>query len=169
MTYGERVNMIGTLLRDTILPRYRRPEHLDDISARAEVADMVADLNAEWPITYEDGFRTTAERFGRELRKISTSRSWPSIGHMLRALEAASKAAPLAEVTGYRQGFDPEEAIQSQLLQWTKGERDVPFDWITPQRLVALAGRGQINRSDIGGMIRFAAENRGVFNERTGR
>lgn len=166
MNFTDRTNAIGTLLRETILPRYRRPEHLDDTAARAEAADMVADLNAEWPLMSDEAFRDTGERFARELRKISTSRSWPSIGHMLRALEAATKAAPMSERTVAGSFFDPEDAKQMQLVKWANGEADCPSCFITPGRLLAIAERGKIERADIGKMLRYAEVNQGVYRDR---
>lgn len=92
MTFEERENAIGTLLRDTLLPRYKRPEHLDDVAARLELRDMVADLNREWPVESAEAFAARAERFCRDVRATHAGRSWPAIATLLKALKSASVA-----------------------------------------------------------------------------
>lgn len=89
MNFAERNNAIGELLKDEILPRYTRPEHLDDDAARRELADMVADLNSEWPVMGLDAFRELGVKFAANIRKLHTSRRWPTIALMLKALSAA--------------------------------------------------------------------------------
>lgn len=97
MNYQDRTNAIGTLLREHILPRYKRPEHLDDGTARAELRDMVEDLNHEWPVMNESRFGEIAERLARAVRVTNTSRTWPTIAVMVKALKAALDA-PAPEV-----------------------------------------------------------------------
>lgn len=100
MNFDERVNAIGTILRTQILPRYKMPDHLSDETARAEIADMVNDLNSEWPVVGPEVFRQIGERFASALRKEATSRTWPTIGVMLKALRAARVAPTAKDDTG---------------------------------------------------------------------
>lgn len=90
MTYEERMNAIGTLLRTKILARKQRPERFDDETARAEIADMVSDLNAAWPSMPPDMFEQTGDNLARELRAMHAGRDWPVIATMLKALKAAT-------------------------------------------------------------------------------
>lgn len=89
MTFEERTNAIGTLLREHILPRYKRPEHLDDETARAELRDMVNDLNSAWPIMPAARFGEVADGLARAVRVTHTSRTWPTIASLVKALQAA--------------------------------------------------------------------------------
>lgn len=91
MTFEERQNAIGALLREEILPRYARPSHLGDETARAELRDMVNELNADWPSMGRTEFEETARRLAREIRRTHEGRSWPSIKRLLTALDAALK------------------------------------------------------------------------------
>jgi hypothetical protein len=89
MNFTERTNAIGTLLREHILPRYKRPEHLDDTTARAELADMVNDLNAAWPVMNDTRFGEVCDGMARAIRVTHTSRSWPTIAALVKALGVA--------------------------------------------------------------------------------
>ena len=120
MSYDGRVNFIGTLLREHILPRYKRPEHLGEESARSELRDMVEDLNAEWPLMSEAVMEETAQRMFRELRASHTSRSWPTIGAMTKALKAALSQPQATAATG-----EPPQ-LYEWIREWWLRHRDCP-------------------------------------------
>ena len=115
MTFEERTNAIGALLRETILPRYRRPEHLDDTTARAELRDMVADLNAAWPIMGEQRFSEVAEALARAVRVTHTSRQWPTIAALTKALEAALRPP---EIPTAADDAQVEEFLYGLVVEW---------------------------------------------------
>lgn len=152
MTYEERINAIGTLLRETILPRYTRPPHLDDDTARAELRDMVTDLNAEWPLTTRDRFDAMGVAMARALRLTYTGRNWPTIAHLAKALKQAQQAPtsaqdakPSATTTD-----DHEEWKRRQLREWLAGEKPINPEWVTRERLAAIGCR------DISAAMEFA-------------
>lgn len=120
MTYEERTSAIGTLLRETILPRYQRPEYLDDATARAELRDMVEDINAEWPIMSPSRFAETSERFARAVRVSNASRKWPTIGTLCKALKAALQV-PAPVVTN---ADDEPPHIYEMVREWWLKFRD---------------------------------------------
>jgi hypothetical protein len=99
MNHQERQNAIGTLLREVILPRYKRPEHLDDETARRELGDMVADLNAEWPLMPAHRFGEVCDGMARAIRTTHTSRTWPTIAALVKALGVAI-APPVKSTEG---------------------------------------------------------------------
>lgn len=95
MTYEERTNQIGAWLRDVVLPRYNRPDHLSDTQARAELADMVEDINRAVATMPADAFGPfLAETFAK-VRRAHVSRSWPSIATFVKAISAAQKESPM--------------------------------------------------------------------------
>lgn len=143
MTYEERINQIGTLLRDVILPRYKRPEHLDDDTARAELRDMVTDLNAEWPLSSRDRFDATATAMARALRLTYTGRNWPTIAHLAKALKQAQEAptSALMSAPSATSSDDREEWRRRQLREWLSGDRAINPEIVTRERLAAVGCR----------------------------
>lgn len=94
MTYEERTSAIGTLLRNTILPRFVRPVHLDDLNARRELSYMVDDLNAVWPTVSATEFAAIGERLAKQVRQTVDGRTWPTIPRLLNALKAVKGVTP---------------------------------------------------------------------------
>ena len=95
MTYETRTDAIGSWLRDVVLPRYNRPDHLGDNEARAEVADMVEDINRVAPLMGDEALGPfLADAFAR-VRMTYTGRSWPPIGVFCKAVGAAAKDRPM--------------------------------------------------------------------------
>jgi hypothetical protein len=140
MTYEERTNAIGGLLRETILPRYKRPEHFDDETARSELYDMVEDLNAEWPPMTAERFAMIGPAMARALRLTYTGRNWPTIAHLAKALkqaqEAPSSARVAAQTTSSKDNVDEWEI--SQVRNWLAGEQPINPYYVTRQRLERL-------------------------------
>jgi len=112
MTYEERTNRIGTLLREEILRNSTRPSHLSDTAAQAELRNMVDDLNREWPTMAADRFESVCEALAREVRASHTSRTWPTIAALLKALKASMKGN--AELTEEQS----EAAIMGMVRDW---------------------------------------------------
>lgn len=166
MTFDERTAAIGILLRETILPRYRRPEHMNDETARSELADMVADLNAAWPIMPAERFASVGKDLARALRTTYTGRAWPTIAHMARALEAALKApAPVGVSRFPSRASDRAEWRRSRLLAWCKGKEPCPEFLISRENLTELAKDGEIAFGEIEEMLAFAAGNLGIADD----
>lgn len=166
MNFDERCNAIGTLLKVKILPRYKRPDHLDDDTARAELRDMVEDLNAHWPQMPEARFTIVGDAMARALRGSYTSRAWPSIAHMVKALQAALREpAPSSTGTSVASKIDHAEARGKQLLGWVRGENACGEDLITRENLAVLVRAGHIQPNQVGAMLDFAAMNKGTDDE----
>lgn len=140
MTYEDRLNAIGDLLRDTILPRYKRPEHLDDDTARRELADMVTDLNAEWPVVSDERFRQLGAGLARALRLTYTGRNWPTIAHLAKALKEAQQAPTSARMSApsVPSGDEREEWRRAAVRAWLEGGKPVNPEWLTRERLAAV-------------------------------
>jgi hypothetical protein len=115
VTHDERTNAIGSLLRETILPRYKRPDHLDDETARAELRDMVADLNSEWPPMGEQKFGEVSAALAKTIRVTHSSRSWPTIAALVKALGVAT-APPKAPSAADDEQV--QEAIYGMVRDW---------------------------------------------------
>ncbi len=135
MTYEERVNAIGTLLRETILPRYTRPPHLDDATARAELRDMVDDLNTDWPVMPDEQFHHTGKALARALRLTYTGRNWPTIAHLAKALKAAREAPASALMTAPASAA---RSMRSQLRGWLYDRKPISPQLVTKERLSAI-------------------------------
>lgn len=146
MNFDERTAAIGTFLRDEVLKRYNRPEYMNDDIARREIADMVSDLNNEWPVMSRERFAAVAEEFHRQLRKVHGSRNWPTISAMVKALREASK--PRESKTGE----DEPPHIYEMVADWWREKRG-PFPSLAKrhhaERLVRerLATWGELRRS----------------------
>lgn len=115
MTFEERTAAIGRLLRETILPRYTRPEHLDMDTARREVSDMVADLNAAWPLMSAERFGDVCDGMARAVRTTHTSRQWPTIAALVKSLKRALEP-PAVVSDGDKRAS--EEAIYELVRGW---------------------------------------------------
>lgn len=167
MTYDERTSAIGKLLREIILPRYSRPDHLDDATARDELRDMVADLNSAWPIMPAAQFASTGQALARALRMTYTGRNWPTIAHLAKALKAAL-APPPSAVDGAAKSatkIDILDIRRGQLEGWCRGANSCPAHLITPENLALLAKDGVIRRDQIADMMAFAEGNHGVADD----
>ena len=162
MNFEARTNAIGALLRDTILPRFKRPDHLSTEAARAELSDMVADLNAAWPIMSAERFEATAREMARIVRTTSVGRTWPTIGLMIKALRAALAPDAGAKPDAGATRLDVLEIRRIQLERWCRGEANCPEHLITAANLGALAADGIIQRSQIEDMLAYATTNVGV-------
>ncbi len=165
MTYDERINTIGTLLRETILPRYTRPPHLDDETARAELADMVRDLNSEWPLGTQTQFNLIGQALARAIRTTYTGRSWPTIAHMAKALKAAREApvSALIDRASPTSGDDREGWKRARVKAWLYDGKPIAPDLVTKDRLTAVGCK------DVHGAYAFAHDpwNQGVDPELT--
>lgn len=140
MNYAERCNAIGTLLRETILPRTKRPDHLDDDTARRELADMTEDLNAEWPVMTRDRFDLVSEALARTVRTTHKSRTWPTIGHLVDALKQTLGKinSPGIAHSAADSGDWQEAAKRTQLRAWWYDHKPCPAHFVTRERLQAI-------------------------------
>jgi hypothetical protein len=94
VNFDQRCNAIGEWLRTSVLPRYTRPDHLDDLAAKAEAADLVADINAEIPVMQADAFPGFLADVHSKLRRTYTRRDWPPIAAFVKAIHACRGERP---------------------------------------------------------------------------
>lgn len=158
MNYEQRTAAIGNILKLHILPRYTRPSHMGDDVARAEINDLVEDLNHEWPVMAETAFAEFGREFARCLRRDYAGRSWPSIATMIKALKAAREKPGATITTFVSRGFDPKQARIDAIKAWHRGEREIPLCWMRPEYL-AEAGISGVAATDA---IAWAESNRGA-------
>lgn len=164
MNYDARTAAIGKLLREVILPRHIRPEHLDVADAQAEVRDMIEDLNAAWPIMPDSQFEATGKALARSLRMTYTGRSWPTIAHLAKALKAALAPPPSAasDGPGAATKLDILDIRREQLIAWCRGQRSCPAHLITRENLALLAKESVIRLDQVEDMLAFAGDAAGV-------
>ena len=136
MTYEERINRIGDLLREDILRGSNRPSTMSDAAAQAELRHMVEDLNSEWPVMTRDRFEAVCVDLAREVRTTHASRTWPTIPVLLKALRAAMKGN--AELTDEQRAT----AILDMVRDWWMRFRDPLPTVATEEHAVALHGEG---------------------------
>jgi hypothetical protein len=96
MNFDQRCNAIGEWLRTAVLPRYTRPDHLDDLAAKAEAADLVTDINAEIPVMASEAFNGFLADVHSKLRRTYTRRDWPPIAAFVKAIHACRGERPSA-------------------------------------------------------------------------
>ena len=111
MNYDDRKRILFSFLTekpDGVLLRYKRPEHLSDDAARAEVTDLVEDLNSHIPNCEIDKFKAILGRFKANLRQVVASRYWPTIPQCIKAMRAAVQDSP-------SDGIIDEETILAKL------------------------------------------------------
>ena len=93
MTYESRARVIfGFLYRepDGVLRRYRVPDHLGNDQLRAEINDLVNDINEHIPSGYSEAdLRNLLVEIRKEVRRRQTSQNWPLARVFIAATEDA--------------------------------------------------------------------------------
>lgn len=91
MQFQDRVRMITSQLND-FLRLYKRPDHLDQNAALIELREMAEEMNGLIPTSFSpsdlEGRIRDALRFIRQTYK---GRSWPTVSHMVDAMERVAK------------------------------------------------------------------------------
>lgn len=147
MIYDDRKNRIGSWLKDVVLPRYNRPDHLGDAEARAEVGDMVDDLNKSIPIMPTADFDDFLVSTFFRLRRSYTGRAWPPIGVFVKAVSAAAKDSPTTAM-GRPAEYNPDDyAIMAARMQ--TGEA-VGQDYLYGPKAKELMARGLVTAEVMG-------------------
>jgi len=142
MTYEERTAIIGTILREEVLKRFKRPEHLGDAEARGELADMVDELNANWPLGTDEQMRAVGERFATAVKRNHDSRQWPTIKKIVGYLKDALKGAPVS--------FSAAEICPFEInAARIKAGQPVGEDWLYGPGAHELIRRGLVSDADM--------------------
>ncbi len=141
LTYEDRTRRIFDFLfdqADGLLRAYKKPDHLSDDRARAEIDEMVQEINKDIPSTVGDA---SFDILLRELRSAVKRRhgasGWPTI----KVLTAATSDA-LEEIDKQSGDEDVEEVMLSHLSDWYRKQGDCMPGCGTPSRTHVLISRG---------------------------
>ena len=176
MQYQERVRTITAHL-NRFLRQYERPKHLDENTALMEIRDMADEMNNL--ISASSQASALEERVDaalRTLRRDYTQRTWPTVGHIVKAMQAAqSKSITNQQKTPDEWSLDP---IQINADRMNAGE-PVGDNWIYGRLAINLMASGKVDKQtmrkyrsalyfkakDVGGE-EYAAKREAVYLER---
>jgi hypothetical protein len=123
-----------------VLHRYRVPEHLGDVAIRAEVGDLVQDLDATLPDCLDaDELADVLPAVYRALRRRHGGLGWPSARTFIEAATEATRAAASAA------DGDVEERALGWLASFYAAHRRPLPGVATPERTSALIRRGVLS------------------------
>jgi len=93
MDYNQRIRLITAQIND-FLRLYKRPDHLDQETALAEMREMAEEINLLIPSTSSQGdLEEQTRRAFRNIRKTYKGRSWPTVSHIVDAMNVAAKVS----------------------------------------------------------------------------
>lgn len=91
MQFQDRVRMITAQLND-FLRLYKRPEHLDQNGALIELREMAEEMNSLMPTSFGPGdLEARITDALRMVRQTYKGRSWPTVSHMIDAMDRVAK------------------------------------------------------------------------------
>ena len=141
LTYEERTSRIFNFLfsqADGLLRAYKKPDHLSDDRARAEIDEMVGEINKDIPSTVGDAsFDILLKALRSAVKRRHGASGWPAI----KVLTAATADA-LDELDKHKGDEDVEELMLSRLSDWYRKFGDCMPRCGTPSRTHALISRG---------------------------
>lgn len=144
MDYSQRVRLITASLND-FLRLYKRPEHLDQEASLAEMREMAEEINLLIPSTSgQGGLEDQVKHALRSIRQTYKGRSWPTVSHIVDAMNASAKAArarPVADLVAPASGSDSMQIMASRI---NAGEA-VGDEWIYGRNAVALIASGLVS------------------------
>ena len=124
-----------------VLHRYRVPDHLSDDAIRAEVGDLVHDLDAALPGCLDaDAVADLLPAVHRALRRRHGGQGWPSARTFIEAAQEATEAARRAR--GQDAG---EDAALGWLTRFFAAHGRPLAGVATPERTAALIRRGVLS------------------------
>jgi hypothetical protein len=93
MDYNQRIRLITAQIND-FLRLYKRPDHLDQETALAEMREMAEEINLLIPSASSQGdLEEQIRRAFRNIRQSYKGRSWPTVSHIVDAMNVAAKVA----------------------------------------------------------------------------
>lgn len=143
MNLSERENAIGDWLRVVVLPRYTRPDYLDDNTAQREVADMVGDINKALPTLPADSFAPFLADVFSKIRMVHTSRQWPPIATFVKAIGGAKKEA--APSTGPKSEYRPD--LYAVMAAKMRARQPVGQDYVYGPKAKELMARNLVDEA----------------------
>ena len=109
MQFQDRVRMITAKLNE-FLRLYKRPEHLDQNAALIELREIAEEMNSLMPTSFGPGdLEARITDALRMVRQTYKGRSWPTVSHMVEAMERVAKRAgvPAVESAAPKWELDP--------------------------------------------------------------
>lgn len=87
MDYQARMRMALDQI-NTFLRAFQRPHHLDEVAAMGEMKIMAEEINSRISTSLDQSaFLERIAKALRHLRNTYTSRTWPTVGHVVKAME----------------------------------------------------------------------------------
>lgn len=137
---------------DSILRRYRVPEHLGDDQLRAEVNDLVNDINSEIPECYTDAdFQELMHKIHSAIRRRHGTQNWPSAKTFIAATNDAVTEVNRRKAKRHAESGSQEPALDIYAMranQMKKGEQ-VPESLLWGRQAVELTKRTYIEEATI--------------------
>ena len=107
MDYNQRIRLITAQIND-FLRLYKRPDHLDQETALAEMREMAEEINLLIPSASSQGdLEEQTRRAFRNIRQSYKGRSWPTVSHIVDAMNVAAKSSRLEALRASEPTVDP--------------------------------------------------------------
>lgn len=148
MDYNQRVRSITAQIND-FLRLYKRPDHLDEDTALAEMREMAEEINLLIPSTSSQGdLEEQTRRAFRNIRQTYKGRSWPTVSHIVDAMNVAAKVVKLKPVeTKVDAGLRP-DTMQIMADRMRTGEA-VGEGYLYGRSAVELINAGMVDRETL--------------------
>lgn len=148
MDYNSRVRLITAQINE-FLRLYKRPDHLDNDTALAEMREMAEEINLLIPSTSSQGdLEEQTRRAFRNIRQTYKGRSWPTVSHIVDAMNVAAKVAKVKPVeTKVDAGWRP-DTMQIMADRMRTGEA-VGEGYLYGRNAVELINAGMVDRETL--------------------
>lgn len=131
---------------ETVLSRYARPAHMLDAQARAELADMVHDVDATVPAMPVEALHPFLCEVWTKLRRSHMSRTWPTIAALCKAISAAAREAPSTS-PGRPSACRPD--VYAKAAERIRARQPVEQAFVYGGKAKELIARGLIGEADL--------------------
>lgn len=169
LNYETRKQMIFNFLYkkpDSVLRRYRAPDYLGDDQLRAEVNDLVEEINREIPDGYTaEDFKSLMPEIHRSIRRHHTAQSWPPAKTFIAATKDAarkvseSKARAQFEANPQGRNLDPYELMAKRM----KAGESVAETFLWGQEAVEMTDRDLIDTEILDKYRKSAYAKKAIF------
>lgn len=137
---------------DSILRRYRVPEHLGDDQLRAEVNDLVHDINSQIPQCYTDAdCQELMPKLHSAIRRGHGTQNWPSAKTVIAATKDAITEVNRGKAKTHAESRSQKPALKIYARwanQMKKGE-PVPDTFLWGRQAVELIKRTDIDEATV--------------------
>jgi len=155
LNYDTRTRMVFDFLYrdpDGVLRRYRAPEYLGDDQLRAEVKDLVEDINREIPNGFTNAdFRLLMPEIHRSIRRRHAAQGWPPAKTFIMATQEAAEKVNTTKARAIAEANPKERSLDTQKI-WAKrmqaGEA-VAETFLWGREAVEMIDRGLIDQATL--------------------